>query len=271
MVFSHHPHEIFATGLLLQFKPDLLFLSHAHGDKNLESQARAGLDAIGFEGTVRFLEVSERVAYARMIANDFEWFESMRDQVGQWLEEKSPVAVITDGFEAYNPVHDLCSLMVDAALHQIATTSGSLAPSRFEMPLAFGSKAGALISESDDADQPVFAYELTEHQVAMKKLRCQLLLRDVPVDMAVADHPASIVAGIHPKLFEKEFFAPVPHDRSYCELPPIGDWKTYDQHGRERVAAGLFRTALTFDDHFSPMARALFAEAVSASRCQKAL
>ena len=161
--------------------------------------------------------------------------------------------------------------MVDAALNQIATTSGSLAPSRFEMPLAFGSKAGALISESDDPAHPVFAYELTEHQVSMKKLRCQLLLRDVPVDVAVSDHPASIVSGIHPKLFEKEFFSPIPHDRSYCEFPPVGDWKTYDEHGRQRVAEGQFEKALTFAEHFSPVARTLFEESVMANSRNKSL
>lgn len=262
MVFSHHPHEVFATGLLLEFKPDLLFLSHAHGDKNLEDQARAGLDAIGFEGTVQFLEVSEREVYARMIDGDFQWFESIRDQVTRWLEEKCPTAVMTDGFEAYNPVHDLCSLMVDASLIQIAATGGSLAPSRFEMPLAFGSKAGALISESEDPEYPVFSYELSGHQKSMKKRRCQLLLRDVPVDMAVSDHPASIVAGIHPKLFEKEFFSPVPPDRNYCEFPLVGDWKTYDEHGRQRVASGQFKKALTFAEHFSPMARVMMEEPV---------
>ncbi len=204
-----------------------------------------------------------------MIERDFGWFESMRDQVARWLEDKSPDAVITDGFEAYNPIHDLCSLMVDAALNQISATGGSLVPSRYEMPLAFGSKAGALISESDNPDRSVFACVLTEHQVNMKKMRCQLLLRDVPVDTAVSDHPARIVAGIHPQLFEKEFFSPVPHDRRYCVFPPVGDWKTYDEHGRQRVAEGVFEKALTFDEHFSPMARALFRESLLADNCSK--
>ncbi len=258
MVFSHHPHEIFATGMLLEYRPDLLFLSHAHGYKKLEVQAKAGLDAIGFQGTVQFLEVSERVAYERLLESDFEWFRSMRDQVVEWLLRVRPTAVFSDAFECYNPIHDLCSLMVDSALKTIKPNSGFVTPQRFEFPLAFGAKPGAIISASSDPEHRVIAHELTDEQIFMKRKRCGLLIRDVPPDANVSDHPAKIVAGLHPDLFRREFFAPLPQDRNYWTAPPAGPWKTYDEHGRERVAAGRFARALTFAEHFAPMARSLF-------------
>jgi|GEM_PF-6356344 len=123
MVFTHHPHEIFATGMVLQYNPDLLFLSHSHSERRLEDQARAGLDAIGFGGTARFLPFSERVAYARMLENDFGWFRAMQELVADWLDETRPATIYTDAFDEHGR-----SKVVSGQFARALTFNGHFAP-----------------------------------------------------------------------------------------------------------------------------------------------
>lgn len=252
MVFAHGNHELFVAGLIQLYQPHILYLtcgSHPENDWT-EPQARESLQSLGFEGLVTFLPVTEREIYQRMLAGDAIWFAEIRDRIGSWLSQVQPEVVFADAFEWYNPVHDLCPLLVDAAIEtgEIVSLSN---PRRYDLPLGFQTTPQQRTSVPDDPDFFTLKYLLSEQQSQRK--------RDVLTNLATID--ASVREATSKwkrERLELEIYRPVPPERDYRIAPPRDAWKTYDDHGLDNVRHGRYQQAILFHKHYAPLAEALF-------------
>lgn len=252
MVLAHGNHELFAAGLIQQFQPDILYITRGRRpeDERTEEQARSVLKALEFGSKVTFLPVRETDIYGRLLARDAEWFATLRNHVAAWLYQVGADAVITDAFEWYNSVHDLCSLLVDAALETSPLLSAQKVQ-RYDLPLAFQTIVQYDESEFVDTGIPHHRYTLDAEESRSK--------RDIIQKVIVSDQNVrEVVSTWTAKRYEQEIYQPVPSTRDYGVVPPRNQWVTYDDYGKENVARGRYPQAITFQEHYAPIAVALF-------------
>lgn len=252
MVLAHGNHELFAAGLIQQFQPDILYISRGRHpeDERTEQQARSVLKALEFGSKVTFLPVRETDIYGRLLARDAEWFATLRDHVAAWLYQVGADAVITDAFEWYNSIHDLCSLLVDAALETSPLLSAQTVQ-RYDLPLAFQTIVQYDESKFVGTGIPPHCYTLGAEEMRTKWDIIQKVIVD---DQNVRD----VVSTWTAKRYEQEIYQSVPSIRDYGVAPPRNQWVTYDDHGKANVARGRYPQAITFQEHYAPIAEALF-------------
>ncbi len=260
MVLGHGDHEVFLTGMIQQFQPHILYITcgpHAENDL-VKKQARAVLKSLAFRSTVTFLPVTEAEIFQHMLSDDSDWFERYRDQVAAWLNKVRPDVIFSDAYEWYNSVHDLCPLLVDSALQATASLA-SHRPARYDLPLAFQTIPYRRAEEFDNGGTPFEYCSLTPEQTRQKRaiVRTQSL------------HDANIrevTAGWPSQRYEQEVYRRVPAERDYRIAPCRDLWVTYDEHGTNQVRSGRYAQAISFQEHYAPIANALFSRAFPYSR-----
>jgi len=242
IIFGHPLHEMASIGWMSQWKPDVLYLTKADagGDLTREQSTRETLTELKLGGSFRSLGLSEKVLFERMMAGDDEWFESIIEQIADWLKVVRPAILLSDGYEWFNPTHDLCPLLADCACHR----AGIQIQRRYELPLAYVS-AGAV--EDADVDFPIEVVRLKREQEQLKRAYVDRL-------MDLEQEAAKVVQGLPHALFKNEFLRQIPTRRDYSKPPAPGNWRTYDAVGRERVASGKYARTIEFDAHFRPLA-----------------
>ncbi len=254
MVLAHGNHEVFLSGMIRQYQPHILYITCGSDAKNdwTKKQARAVLQTLALQSTVTFLPVTETEIYRHMLLGDMDWFEQFRDQVAQWLDEVRPDVIFTDAFEWYNSVHDLCSLLVDSAF-QATRSRSSRRPDRHDLPLAFQTIPNLHAREFDDRENPFRCCSLTHDQSLQK--------RAIVKSLAVHDaNIRAVTAGWKTERYELEVYRPVPLRRDYRIAPRRNAWMTYDEHGKQNVSRGRYTQAISFREHFAPIAAALFGQ-----------
>ncbi len=262
MVLAHGDHELFAAGLIQHFQPNILYISRGRHpeDEQTEQQAREVLRGLELGSQVTFLPVRETDIYGRLLSRDIEWFATLRDHVAAWLCQTKADVIIADKFEWYNSIHDLCPLLVDAALETCPLLSARNVR-RFDLPLAFQTlDSGGEESVVDSGDSQ-HTYMLTPEESRRKWDAIQ----------SVVGHDENVrlvTTAWSGERYLQEICEAVPATRDYRVAPPRDRWKTYDDHGTENVARGRYREAITFHEHYVPIAEALLEKETHGDRSQ---
>jgi len=150
--------------------------------------------------------------------------------------------VAGDDAEGYNPTHDVCRLIVDAAV--------ALARSPMREPMA--NLAFMLM------DRP-------GHVGRGQAARCQVVLDDAALGRkitAAMDYPEMAGEVAHAlktwgdDAFRVEAFRRVSDGELWApgDAPPF-----YEQYGRQQVQAGKYADVIRYDEHIRPLADALSA------------
>ncbi len=248
VVVSHPAHLLTIVGILLRWRPHILILdetSRGPGAGQTEL-IREGLKLLGLDGKATFTGIDEDESYQLAIAQNFSSHLKISDLVYDWLEETKPTHVIGDAYEASNFQHDLGRLMLDDAVHRFRKSVAPL--ENLEFPL---------FAQREEGDSPgvygtflsgdFLEYQLTEAEASTK--------RRIVEQARHADGFVNRVAEEFPDL-GREPYRIVPESRDY-QKPPEGLSLYYDGRGREFVASGKYKTAISFEEHFLPLVSAL--------------
>lgn len=252
MVFAHPAHEWFTFAALLRLQPNVYYLSPGmFGEDGFEHAFRKKLEAIGFQGTVTFGSISESEIYRRYLAHDDNWFAAQRDAIAGWLEGLQPGIVFTDAFEWYNSAHDLVPLLVASAVQ---------CPSLQNQRILLAEHGIGLqtIPWQNRKACDWSSVQLTADEVARKRQ----FLGDMDgffsgITQGVNDELRNVVKDWGDREFYTEYYRRAPATRRFNEAPGAGGWATYDQRGHMRVAAGRSQQAITFREHYAPLAAKL--------------
>jgi len=128
-VFSHPNHEIAVFGLIQRLRPRLVYLTDG-GPPSRVAATKAGLQRVGLLDGAVFLNRTEASLYQALVDRNVPFWRALAEEVAPIIVETRPDGVAADAIEYYNPVHDLCLPVVQAALR----ISGSAAP-LYEVPL----------------------------------------------------------------------------------------------------------------------------------------
>ena len=249
LVVAHPGHELRVFGWMERVRPTVFVLTDGSGSTaqpRLDATARL-LDASGASRGSIFGRFTDRALYAALIDGRTDCLLDAVFELADALRGCRTEVVAGDAAEGYNPGHDVCRFVLDAAVRLAADGVTPLRNLEFSLVDAPGAAPlGATDVERVALDAPALARKLAA-AAAYEELR-------IEVDQAIARF--GTVAFAHEVLTPARTAAAV---RAWDDEPPF-----YERHGQRRVSEGVYGQALTWADHVRPACEALLLAGVPA-------
>lgn len=241
LVIGHPGHELMVHGWLEDTRPLVFVFTDGSGRSNqsrLASTTRI-LDQAGARCGSIYGRLTDAEAYAAILNHDFALFVGFARELCEAFVAERIDYVAGDALEGYNPMHDVCRLVINAAV----TVAGSVR----------GHRLGNL--EFSLIDQP------SEHEMHADGI-CRLLAEAALArKLAAAKGYAELAGEVQAKL-ERESSAAFRVECLRPSGPGPGDYTGdqvpfYESHGEKQVAAGHYHQTLRYREHIAPLAEAL--------------
>ena len=244
LVVAHPGHELMVYGWLEKARPRVFVLTDGSGRSN---QSRLGstsriISQVGAPPGVIYGRLTDQMAYAAILNHEFELFIDLARELSEGFVAEQIDFVAGDAIEGYNPMHDVCRLIINAAV-KVAGRARDRQIANF---------AFSLVNQSDPRPEPPPANEIW----------LQLDDSDLARKMSAAQGYGELAGEVSGALertpvnaFRMERLTPVEADAAaHCcdAAPPF-----YEQYGEKQVAAGHYQQVLRYAEHIAPLAEAL--------------
>jgi len=240
LVIAHPGHELRVYGWLEVARPVVCILTDGSGSSGLSRLHRSHsiITQVGSRPGGIWGRFTDAAVYTAILESNADLFCRLVDELAAELNQHPVDYVVGDASEGYNPVHDLCRLIINAAVRACWLRSNR-AIANFDFPLIGRPDTG-------DLDQAV-QIELDDAQFHRKitAAKCYSELRN-EIEAATEQEGVSI--------FRKEYLRPVCQQRHeyVCTEPPF-----YERYGEKQVAAAVYQQVLRYREHMLPIADAL--------------
>jgi hypothetical protein len=245
LVVGHPGHELRAHGWLEVARPIVMVLTDGSGHtgvSRLASTASVIHRAGASQGSV-FGRLTDVAVYRALVEQNLKLFTTIADELAEAIVSHQIRVVAGDDAEGYNPTHDICRLLIDAAVRQ-ARNAREVTVSN----LAFG-----LMNRPDHITPArhdgVSCVHLDEAALS-RKLAAAAQYPEMAAEVAAARTAWGDDA------FAAETFRHVPTDDVWT---PGAEPPFYERHGERRVNDGLYEQVIRYDRHVRPLADALAA------------
>src|SRR5947209_7156366 len=250
LVVAHPGHELRVHRWLELTRPVVCVLTDGSGNHGVSrlGSTTAVLDRVGATPGPIYGRLSDRDLYRAILGGDLGLFSALVDELALGLTGVDVVA--GDAVEGYNPGHDVCRLLLNAAVLRLETEGRRIA--NFDFPL---------VGAPDDCPPGDLAaavrLELDEDSLG-RKLDAARAYPELAgeVDAALAAH------GSH--RFRVECLRPVRYGLDVGPLFPQPPF--YETYGEQRVAQGLYGEVIRFRNHLEPLAAELGRHVAEESR-----
>ncbi len=243
LVVAHPGHELRVYGWLKQIRPRVFVLTDGSGHSGVSRITRTSeiLAKLQAEKGSLFGRFTDKSIYQALLNHDLELFVEIAEELASQFLDNRITIVVGDAREDHNPTHDVCRLVIDAAVAIARKASGSEIQS-----LEF-----AIVGSTNG------------HQSAKPDIQCITLDADCLAEKIVA-------ARGYVELKEEidHFIKTQPEDSFRCEYlypatnhaergPLDGVSCFYEAHGERRVREGLYKDVIRYADHVLPVATRL--------------
>ena len=245
LVVGHPGHELRVYGWVAKTRPVVHVLTDGSGGNGASRLASTSalLEDIGAARGSLYGRMTDREIYAAMLAGDHSRFIALAEELAAALLHTRSDLVAGDAIEGFNPSHDVCRYVINAAVRLASAASGR-AIDCYAFPLDAppepchsGLYGGALRVCLDD-------------QLLDRKL--QAAHRYVELQPEVQGALARY--GTEP--FRSEYLCPVDLTDPYgWDLERV---PSYESYGARRVRTGTYDKVVTFREHVRPLADALW-------------
>jgi hypothetical protein len=241
LVVAHPGHELRLFGWLCNAQPDVMVLTDGSGHSRrsrIEATDRV-LRAAGARAGPVFGDYTDRELYAALLAGDASPFVEMAAAVVNVLGRGQYRAVIADPLEGYNPMHDLCRVIVNCAVNHVKRERGN-AIRNYEYALM------------DASDMRSFAASIVIRlpaQIRERKIAAATGYRELFGEVEAA------VGREGRRAYDEEVLHEIAATRlgdTPLAIPPF-----YETYGRQQCRAGRYATVIRYAEHFVPIARAI--------------
>jgi AcrR family transcriptional regulator len=239
LIVAHPGHELRVHGWMERTRPEVFVLTDGSGHterSRLASTAEVLRRAGARPGTV-FGRFRDRSLYELLLSRDLDTLEHLVRDLAEALVQAEIHCVAADAVEGYNPGHDLCRVVADAAV--------SLAQSCLGRPIA-------------SYDFPLDGRPDSGHSQVRLELDDEALRRKMEASLAYPEMRAEVERNLAEhgrEAFRVECLRLV--DREAVPEHLVEDPPYYERYGERQVAAGHYDRVLRFREHFLPVARAL--------------
>lgn len=245
LIVAHPGHELRVHHWLELARPVVFVLTDGSGSAarpRLASTTRV-LAAAGARPGGIYGRLSDRELYRGLLEADFPLFAELAAELADACRAAGIGVVVGDAAEGFNPGHDVCRLLQNAAVERVEAATGRRL-ANFEFPLHTapdegGAGAGTVRLELDD--------DALERKLAAAY--------GYP-EMAGEVESALARFGVEP--FRTESLIAVRYGLDLGGRGPEPPY--YETYGEERVAAGTYRQVVRFREHLAPLAAALRAQ-----------
>jgi hypothetical protein len=252
LIVGHPGHELRVHGWLELARPITMVLTDGSGHtgrSRLPSTA-AVLARAGAQAGPVFGRFTDQGLYRALLERDLPVFVGIAEELTATLVSEHIDLVAGDDAEGYNPTHDVCRMIINAAVARARSVAG----------VSIENLAFALMDQPGVTATP--ASETAALRLDADALARKLGAADTYEEMKGEVEAARTAWG--DAAFAVETFRRVPdHETgvSADELP------FYERHGARRVGEGLYAEVIRFDRHIRPLAEALGAYARPSLTC----
>lgn len=252
LMVAHPGHELRVHAWLELARPQVWVLTDGsgHGGSSRLDSTSAVLSRAGTSIGAIYGRFSDRAAYELILDGDSGAIFGLVEDLAAALLADQVSYVAGDALEGFNPVHDLCRVVIDAAV-TLAARRGTREIGNFDFPLEAAPDTPSGARDRSAGLRLELSAEAIERKLAAAHGYPELLPE---VERALRLHG--------PAAFGVERLRPVETDRPLLER--IADPPPYERYGAERVAAGHYHQVLTLRGHFLPLAEAVAARVRSA-------
>jgi len=242
LVIGHPGHELMVHGWLQVTQPLVFVFTDGSGRSN-QSRLASTTKILNQAGAKRgniYGRFTDAAAYAAILNHEFDLFVGLARELSQAFAAERIDYVAGDAWEGYNPMHDVCRLVINTAV----TATRRLRGLRIEN-LEF-----SLIGQPTAGHKP--------HADGI----CRLLDDTAFAQkMAAANGYAELAGEVQAALEGRSMAA----HRVEC-LRPVGSGSGeypfdqppfYESYGEKQVAAGHYHRVLRYREHIAPLAEVL--------------
>ena len=251
LVVGHPGHELRVYGWLAAARPVVHVLTDGSGS---DGESRIGstsvlLDEVAASRGSIYGRITDREIYGAMLAGDHGRFLDLADELAADMVRREVTLVAGDAIEGFNPSHDVCRYVVNAAV-RIAVARSGRTIACYAFPLDSAPTEG-----SAGAGESALRVQLDDAMLE-RKLR--------------AAHAYAELRGEVTRTLER--FGAEPFRSEHLWRVDLADrygWDPdrvpfYESYGAKRVASGAYQHVVTFRDHVKLLADALWSHSAVA-------
>lgn len=251
LVVAHPGHELRVHGLCERARPLVCVLTDGSGSSSRSRLAAttALLARLGATPGPIYGRLTDRALYAALLAGDHALLTALAAELAAAFSEAGIEVVAGDAAEGFNPGHDLCRLLVNAALAHLAARGGPPIEN-LEFPLDAAPEMPEGAAPAPEGPEPAGGCRLVLDDAALaRKLAAARAYPGLEseVERALARHGE--------RAFRVERLRPVAYGLDLA--PRLHDPPLYERYGAERVAAGRYAEVIRFRRHLVPAAERL--------------
>lgn len=244
LVVAHPGHELRLHGWMVLAQPVVCVLtdgSGRSGQSRLKSTTRLLDQCRAAPGPVygRFKDVD---IYAAILSADFGFFTDLAEELGEAFVSEGVEYVVGDAKEGYNPIHDLCRSVINAAV-ELANKRKTNPIANFDF-LVIG--LPDLKSDESRGDEIWLRLDEVALDRKVEAAESYLELRD---DVANMINEAGRAA------FQIEALRPVGSAGATDGL--VQEPAFYERYGEKQVSEGYYRRVIRYREHILPLVIAL--------------
>lgn len=251
LVVAHPGHELRVYSWLSLAHPSVFVLTDgsSRSGKSRLHRTTSILNSLGAQPASIYGRMTDAEIYSAMLDRNCDLFIATARELAEALVRDQIEYVVGDAIEGYNPAHDLCRLIINAAVKKACQMGHCV--ENFDVLLT-GKSADMPVEELADS----ISIEVDDKMLS-RKLQAA---RDYS-EMAVDFHRILDEQGIDS--LRTECLRRVTEDSGDEQFkePPY-----YEIYGEKRVAAGYYQQVIRYGEHVLPIAQALRQFVASRSR-----
>jgi hypothetical protein len=243
VVVGHPGHELKVFGWIAEHRPQVHVItdgSGRHGVSRLPSTAKL-LAGVGAKPGEVFGAVSDAEIYRALLETNIPFFLGLRDRLAESFLRSGIDFLCGDATEGFNPTHDICRALVNAAVAMAERTTSRRIPN-YEFCLTEWEQ-----SRQDVHDRQCLHLRL-EEDVLRRKLEAALGYGELK------DEVEKAIAARGERYFQIECL------RRVSSLGPESEPAAkpfYETFGEQRVAEGGYASVIRYKQHMAPVLEAL--------------
>jgi len=242
LVVAHPGHELRVYQWLRLARPLCFVLTDGAGRSGVSRlpSTTTVLEQTGARAGSIYGRLSDHATYLAIMNREVDLFTEVAEELALELVREQIEYVVGDALEGYNPVHDVCRFMLNAAVER-ANRQSDLPMLNFEV----------FLTSPPEQPPPECAgamwLHLDEESVA-RKLHAAVAYPGLAADVGrILDQEgkdALRIERLHPA-------------RNWSACDGAAGTPYYEMYGEKQVAAGHYQHVLRYRDHVRPIAEAL--------------
>jgi hypothetical protein len=242
---AHPGHELALIGWITKTQPTVFVITDGSGQlcrPRLHSTTKALLRSGARPGSI-YGHLSDREVYEAMLRRDAGLFLRMTFELADWIFLDDIDYVVGDSAEGYNPMHDVCRIIVGGAV-ELATRLRGRRIGNYEYVVT-GQRTDCIAGRCSDAIRLTLDDDALEQKIAAAVAYPEL-----------ASEVEGAIRREGLEAFRYECLHPVDNRTSWT--PDQNSKPHYEEHGESRVASGKYRHPVRYAEHIVPLQTAFW-------------